>query len=260
MKLFNIGLIALTLGLVPFLGHSAQAFEYGLYVKSGEWGWSKSSTCTPVGTVGAARICDAFILSGLTYEVQYRIHVEGDGWKSWTPQGTHTSGFGAKIEAIQFHFPNGIPAGKELRARVHVQNKGWLPVVVINEGTMIGTVGDNLRLEALVMSDQPIVKPQAGSGAPNFKDMPDEDLAKFRSTHPLGTAYRNEANYYHTERLIDNIHVCPNGERCQGAGCCEKGGQKSGGGGGGGGTDGTTGGNGGGSPNPGGYRGGRKAQ
>ena len=58
---------------------------------------------------------DAFSISGLAYPAEFRIHVERNGWHNWTPgvEGSYDSGVRKRLEAIQFRFPQGMPAGTD---------------------------------------------------------------------------------------------------------------------------------------------------
>jgi hypothetical protein len=93
-------------------------------------------------------------MSGLTFAVEFRIHVEKDGWHSWLPGNeiTFDSGVGKRLEAIQFRFPNGISPGAVLVARAHVQYLDWMPYVNFATGDRLGTPGGSLRLEAIQMA------------------------------------------------------------------------------------------------------------
>jgi hypothetical protein len=64
-------------------------------------------------------------------------------------EGAHDSGVGKQLEAIQFRFAQGIPAGVHILARVHLQDVGWTSPVEIKDQTVLGTTGLGRRLEAI---------------------------------------------------------------------------------------------------------------
>ena len=80
-------------------------------------------------------------------EIKYRTHIENIGWQEWVHGGqvAGTTGKGLRLEAIQLDFPFRV------RAKAHIQNKGWVDYGEITKDTTIGTVGESLRLEALVI-------------------------------------------------------------------------------------------------------------
>lgn len=113
------------------------------------------------GVLGVLRVKDHSILDGrqeptpepeptkLNYndQIKYRTHVQYDGWQNWVNGGevSGTTGRGLRIEAIQLDFP--------FRANVkaHIEKTGWVNYYDVNEDTVIGTVGESRRLEALVI-------------------------------------------------------------------------------------------------------------
>lgn len=114
------------------------------------------------GTVGQSLRVEALKLmppAGVTLTVN--AHLQGIGWKSYPnvrrgkPSGTGSSpndpiigsvGERRRLEAIQLH-ADGLPEGKRLRYRVHVQGIGWMPWV--EAGKVAGTTGKRKRLEAI---------------------------------------------------------------------------------------------------------------
>ena len=114
------------------------------------------------GTVGRSLRMEAIKFTppeGVTLTVN--AHMQGIGWKSYPnirkgkSSGTGSSandpiigtvGESRRLEAIQIH-AEGLPKGKRIRYRAHVQGKGWLPWV--ESGKTAGTTGESRRLEAL---------------------------------------------------------------------------------------------------------------
>lgn len=80
-------------------------------------------------------------------EIRYRVHISDRGWQDWVQGGqvAGTTGEERRIEAIQLDFQFGA------RVKAHIQNKGWVDYGEIRPETIIGTVGESLRLEALVI-------------------------------------------------------------------------------------------------------------
>ena len=80
-------------------------------------------------------------------QIKYRAHVQNDGWLPWVNGGevAGTTRRGLRMEAIQLDLP--------FRANVkaHIERKGWINYCDINKNTVIGTVGESKRLEALVI-------------------------------------------------------------------------------------------------------------
>lgn len=108
------------------------------------------------GVLGVLRLKDPSILDYVpepaapydsNVEIKYRTHLAYKGWQDWVSGGqvSGTVGEERPIEAIQLDFP--------FRAEVkaHIQNKGWLDFGEITKDTIIGTVGESLRLEAIVI-------------------------------------------------------------------------------------------------------------
>lgn len=114
------------------------------------------------GTVGKSLRMEALKFTppeGVTLTVN--AHLQGIGWKSYPDirkgksSGTGSSkndpiigtvGEGRRLEAVQIH-AEGLPKGKRIRYRAHVQREGWQPWV--EDGKVAGTTGRSLRMEAL---------------------------------------------------------------------------------------------------------------
>lgn len=113
------------------------------------------------GVLGVLRVKDKAKLEGrqeptpepepikLNYndQIEYRAHVQNDGWQEWVKGGTiaGTTNRGLRLEALQLDLP--------FRANVkaHIQDRGWVNYYDIDKDTVIGTVGESRRLEALVI-------------------------------------------------------------------------------------------------------------
>lgn len=82
-------------------------------------------------------------------QIQYRTHVQNDGWQSYVGDGamSGTSGRSLRLEGINIRIgPNsGLSGG--VQYRTHVQNIGWQGWK--SNGAMSGTSGRALRLEAI---------------------------------------------------------------------------------------------------------------
>lgn len=108
------------------------------------------------GVLGVLRLKDPSILDYIptpskqydtNEEIKYRVHISDRGWQDWVQGGqvAGTTGEERRIEAIQLDFQFGA------RVKAHIQNKGWIDYGEIRPETIIGTVGESLRLEALVI-------------------------------------------------------------------------------------------------------------
>ena len=82
-------------------------------------------------------------------QIQYRTHVQNDGWQDYVGDGATagTSGRSLRLEGINIRLgsQSGISGGVEYRT--HVQNIGWQGWR--SNGAMSGTSGRSLRLEAI---------------------------------------------------------------------------------------------------------------
>ena len=80
--------------------------------------------------------------------IQYRAHVEDEGWQSWRNNGelAGTTGQGKRVEAIEIK-SNNASIESELKYRVHVQDEGWQSWK--SSGELAGTVGKSKRIEAI---------------------------------------------------------------------------------------------------------------
>lgn len=78
--------------------------------------------------------------------IKYRAHVEGIGWQGWKRSGetagsTHEE---RRMEALQIDYP-------EVEAKAHIQDYGWKDYGKVTKDTIIGTTGEERRLECLCL-------------------------------------------------------------------------------------------------------------
>ena len=78
--------------------------------------------------------------------MEYRAHVQDDGWQQWVKNGdiTGTVGEAKRIEAIQVRL---VKKSQQIIYQSHVQDDGWQKWN--NDGEMAGTVGESKKLEAI---------------------------------------------------------------------------------------------------------------
>lgn len=111
-------------------------------------GWS--AWCTNgqwAGVKGQGKQIEAFELK--VASVAYLAHMQGSGNTSWVADGM-TAGITGKqkrIEAVRIWPQHCGP----IKAKAHVQGIGWTDYGTIKKDTIIGTEGDNLRLECLCL-------------------------------------------------------------------------------------------------------------
>lgn len=139
-----------------------------------DYGWSEEvQNGEMLGTVGKSKALEAVKISlsgeeAENYDIYYRVHSSNIGWLGWAKNGEKagTEDFGYAMEAIQIAV---LPKGSEapgstedayryneswnepsVKYTAHVQNIGW-QTACYNQETA-GTVGEDLRLEALQIS------------------------------------------------------------------------------------------------------------
>lgn len=80
-------------------------------------------------------------------KLKYRVHCEDIGWQEWKHSGemAGTTGQEKRLEAIQIDYD------KEVYAKAHIENLGWVDYGKITKDTVIGTTGEGLRLECLCL-------------------------------------------------------------------------------------------------------------
>lgn len=90
--------------------------------------------------------------------VQYRTHVQYDGWQNWKSNGdvSGTSGRSLRLEGINIKLTGDIASKVKIKYQVHVQYDGWQNWK--SNGEMAGTEGRSLRLEAIQIKIVPKIK------------------------------------------------------------------------------------------------------
>lgn len=147
--------------------NSAGVFiEYQTHISNVGWG-NKVTAGEVSGDVSGGNRLEAILLSIADPENSwyYRVSVIGIGWLGWTETGTPvgTEGLGRSIEAIEIkRIPKNLTfdKGHELafikgssikpKLRAHISNVGWQQSQSV--GTVFGTTGRNLAIEALQFS------------------------------------------------------------------------------------------------------------
>lgn len=139
-----------------------------------------------IGTTGEDRRMEAIKITGKERFYMYRVHQKDLGWSGWANNGEWAGvrGQGKQIEAIEIkeamftvnpHVQEygwlgekaaenivGItghalrleamkinPRGKQIKAKAHIQDKGWVDYGIITKDTVIGTTGQKKRLECI---------------------------------------------------------------------------------------------------------------
>jgi uncharacterized protein YjdB len=100
-------------------------------------------------------------------DVQYQSFVENFGWLSIRSngQGSGTSGYGLRLEAIHIELTGADADLFDVYYQVHAQNIGWMDWA--KNGEYAGTCDMGLRLEAIRVIIQPV-----GSEAPGDTELP----------------------------------------------------------------------------------------
>lgn len=141
---------------------------------------------TILGTTGQNKRIEAIKITGKDTPYIYRVHQKNIGWTDWTFNGSWagTKGKGLQIEAIEImvakflvnpHVQNkgwlgeraceniiGItghnlrleafkidPLGMTIKAKAHIEGIGWKDYGTVTKDTVIGTTGQNKRIECL---------------------------------------------------------------------------------------------------------------
>ena len=109
------------------------------WIQNGEWAGEKGKA----KQLEAIRIKDAVIMACG--------HVENEGWLDWEPDGeiVGTTGANLKLEAIKI---DGL--GKQVTAKAHIEEIGWVDYGVVTKDTIIGTVGENKALECICLKGE----------------------------------------------------------------------------------------------------------
>lgn len=143
---------------------------------------------TLIGTTGQNRRLEAIRITGKESFYLYRVHQKSIGWSEWANNGewAGTTGKGLQMEALEIkksmfsvepHVQSkgwlspkaaenviGItghalrleairinPYGKTIKAKVHIQSKGWVDYGMITKDTIIGTVGEKETYRMLML-------------------------------------------------------------------------------------------------------------
>ena len=152
----------------------------------GDKEYKNISKDTILGTTGQNKRIEAIKITGKDTPYIYRVHQKNIGWTDWTFNGSWagTKGKGLQIEAIEImaakflvnpHVQNkgwlgaraceniiGItghklrleafkidPLGMTFKAKAHIEGIGWKDYGMVTKDTVIGTTGQNKRIECL---------------------------------------------------------------------------------------------------------------
>ncbi|MCL1847416.1 MAG: N-acetylmuramoyl-L-alanine amidase [Coriobacteriia bacterium] len=147
------------------------SIQYNAFIQNEGWqGWKSDGAV--VGTEKQSKAIQVIQirLTGkmeAQYDVYYRAHISSFGWLDWAKNGASAGGLGSlyKTEAFQVVIlpkgaaapgPTGTPywessiVSSSVAYQAHVQNQGWNSIVT--NGTVAGTTGLSLRVEALKIS------------------------------------------------------------------------------------------------------------
>ncbi|MBU5488229.1 C40 family peptidase [Clostridium sp. MSJ-8] len=172
---FNEGDIAGTtgkkLGIQAIKINSIEGLNINYQAHVEDMGWQSSVKNGEVaGTVGKKKSMEAIKIwlsdengnECSDYSIYYRVHISGKGWQVWTKDGqvAGTTGNRIKIEAIQICIEKvGTLEYQKMESKIdnkanidvsyqaHISKQGWSQIV--NNGTVVGTTGSDLGIEAL---------------------------------------------------------------------------------------------------------------
>lgn len=82
-----------------------------------------------------------------SHKIGYKAHVESDGWQDWKFDGetAGTTGQSKRMEALRIDYD------KDVYAKAHIEDIGWIDYGKIDINTVIGTTGESKRLECLCL-------------------------------------------------------------------------------------------------------------
>ena len=122
-------LLLLAIGAAPTEAQLARKLFLPMVAKEA------TATPTPSPTPSAVR-------------VQYRAHVQSDGWLPWQDHGqtAGTTDQGKRLEAVEFRIASG-PPGATIRYRAHIGGIGWQEYR--RNGETAGTIGQERQIEAI---------------------------------------------------------------------------------------------------------------
>ena len=133
--------------------NSKENINYSVYVEG--QGWKNVSSNGEIsGTVGKNLKLFGLKINLVNidnYSVMYRIHVQDIGWKDWVCDGeeTETIDEQKKIEAIEVKLVPKVNENINVVYSSHVQDYGWEPNYSKSNGQTSGTIGKNLKVEAM---------------------------------------------------------------------------------------------------------------
>lgn len=92
----------------------------------------------------------AIVVTNPTVSVNYRTHVQREGWQAWKSNGamSGTSGKALRLEGIEIKLSGHAGLNLGIEYKTHIQSYGW-EADWKAEGTMSGTSGEAKRLEAI---------------------------------------------------------------------------------------------------------------
>lgn len=130
-----------------------------------------------LGTTGVSKAMETFKLT-LSNEssdpvaggVQYRAHVQGDGWQDWADNGTSIGVSGKRLEAVQIFLTGDLASYCDIWYRTHVQGYGWLGWA--KNGQTAGTTDIGYRMEAIEVRLVPKSCPEPGVNSGYNKNVP----------------------------------------------------------------------------------------
>lgn len=134
----------------------------------GDRSFANVNQSTTIGTIGQSKRLEGITLAlsafpvGMSGTLQYRTHVQNQGWQGWANSGAFsgTKGKALRVEAIQIKLTGSLAQNYDIYYRAHAQNYGWLDWA--KNGSSAGTEGFGYRLEAL----QICILPKSSSSAP----------------------------------------------------------------------------------------------
>lgn len=94
--------------------------------------------------------------TGFAGTIQYRVHIQNEGWTNWTESGNSVgnAGSGERIEAVQMQLTGDLAVYYDVSYQAHIQNygdsQGW-----VSNGCIAGTIGESLRVEELMIKLAP---------------------------------------------------------------------------------------------------------
>ena len=118
----------------------------------GDRSFANVNQSTTIGTIGQSKRLEGITLTlsaipvGLSGTLQYRTHVQNQGWQGWTNSGAFsgTKGKALRVEAIQIKLTGSLAQNYDIYYRAHAQNYGWLDWA--KNGSSAGTEGFGYRL------------------------------------------------------------------------------------------------------------------